>query len=112
MPSADPMPSVSCCDSEEDSPTPANSLTGNLLARPKSKTFALPRLVTKMFAGLMSRWIIPFSCAASKASAIVDGDFDHPIDGKRALLNQCASDVSPSMNSMAMKVRPPSSAIS
>ena len=29
-----------------------------------------PRSVTKMFAGLMSRWTMPLACAASSASAI------------------------------------------
>ena len=43
---------------------------GTSFARPKSRTFACPRLVTKIFAGLISRWIIPWACAASKASAI------------------------------------------
>ena len=39
-------------------------------ARPKSRTLACPRLVTKIFAGLMSRWTMPSACAASRASAI------------------------------------------
>ena len=39
-------------------------------ASPKSRILAWPRSVTKMFAGLMSRWTIPFVCAASRASAI------------------------------------------
>src|SRR6267142_2629059 len=42
---------------------------GTSFARPKSSTFACPRFVTKIFAGLMSRWIIPSAWAASKASA-------------------------------------------
>jgi hypothetical protein len=41
------------------------------LASPKSRTFACPRLVTKMFAGLMSRCTMPLAvCAASSASAM------------------------------------------
>ena len=40
------------------------------LARPKSRILAWPRLVTKIFAGLMSRWTMPSACAASSASAI------------------------------------------
>ena len=40
------------------------------LASPKSRTLAWPRLVTKMFAGLMSRCTMPSACAASSASAI------------------------------------------
>src|SRR5664279_2050384 len=40
------------------------------LARPKSRILAWPRLVTKIFAGLMSRWTMPSAWAASSASAI------------------------------------------
>ena len=40
------------------------------LARPKSRIFVWLRCVTKMLAGLMSRWTIPLACAASNASAI------------------------------------------
>src|SRR5205814_2172264 len=43
---------------------------GASLASPKSSTFACPRLVTKMFAGLMSRCTMPLAWAASSASAI------------------------------------------
>jgi hypothetical protein len=39
-------------------------------ARPKSRILACPRLVTKIFAGLMSRWTMLSLCAASSASAI------------------------------------------
>ena len=39
-------------------------------ASPKSRILAWPRLVTKMLAGLMSRWTMPSACAASSASAI------------------------------------------
>ena len=42
----------------------------NALARPKSRTFTFPAGVTLMLAGLRSRWTMPFSCAASSASAI------------------------------------------
>ena len=44
--------------------------TGATFAKPKSRILACPRLVTKMLAGLMSRWTIPSACAASSASAI------------------------------------------
>ena len=40
------------------------------LARPKSRTLTLPSGVSLTFPGLRSRWTIPFSCAASSASAI------------------------------------------
>ncbi len=39
------------------------------IASPKSRTFTTPSGVTLMLAGLRSRWMIPFSCAASSASA-------------------------------------------
>ena len=39
-------------------------------ANPKSSTLACPRVVTKIFAGLMSRCTMPSACAASSASAI------------------------------------------
>ena len=40
------------------------------LARPKSSTLTLPSGVSFTFAGFRSRCTIPFSCAASSASAI------------------------------------------
>ena len=40
------------------------------LASPKSRIFACPRVVTKMFAGLISRWMIPLEWAPSSPSAI------------------------------------------
>ena len=42
----------------------------SILARPKSRIFAWPRALTKMLAGLRSRWTMPFACADSSASAI------------------------------------------
>ena len=39
-------------------------------AKPKSRILAWPRLVMKIFAGLMSRWTMPPAWAASRASAI------------------------------------------
>ena len=44
--------------------------TGVTFASPKSRILAWPRLVTKMLAGLMSRWTMPSAWAASSASAI------------------------------------------
>ena len=40
------------------------------LARPKSRIFTRPSEVMKMFSGLRSRWMIPFSCATASAEAI------------------------------------------
>ena len=36
----------------------------------RSRILPSPRAVIKMFAGLMSRWMMPFWCAASSPSAI------------------------------------------
>ena len=54
------------------------------LASPKSSSFAWPRSVTKMLAGLMSRWTMPFACAAASASAICDAHVEHFVYGRAA----------------------------
>jgi hypothetical protein len=41
-----------------------------LLCNLKMRNLGMPRSVTKMLAGLMSRWTIPLACAASSTSAI------------------------------------------
>ena len=46
------------------------TLVGPPFASPKSKTFTTPSAVIAMLAGFKSRWTIPRSCAASRASAI------------------------------------------
>jgi hypothetical protein len=38
-------------------------------ASPKSSSFTVPSGVTLMFADLRSRWMMPFSCAASSPAA-------------------------------------------
>ncbi len=48
---------------------PSVSLS-HALARPKSSTLTVPSGRSLMLAGLRSRWTIPCSCAASRASAI------------------------------------------
>ena len=72
-----PLPGlVRCCSSIEPVCVPAAAILLEelavtiTLASPKSSTLAWPRLVMKMFAGLMSRWMMPSVCAASSASAI------------------------------------------
>jgi hypothetical protein len=40
------------------------------LAKPKSRSFTTPAGVSLMFAGFKSRWMMPFSCAASRPAAI------------------------------------------
>ena len=57
-----------CERSRRVTPAPASPLQA--LARPKSRTLTLPSGVTLTFAGLRSRWTMPFSCASSRASAI------------------------------------------
>ncbi len=42
----------------------------SMRAMPKSRIFARPSCVRKMFSGLMSRWMTPLSCAAERPSAI------------------------------------------
>ncbi len=44
--------------------------SSSALASPKSSTLTVPSGVTLTLAGLRSRWMMPFSCAASSASAI------------------------------------------
>ncbi len=80
------------------------------LASPKSRTLTLPSGVILMFAGFRSRWITPFSCANSSASAIWA-----PMRSASAIdsgppTSRWAS-VSPSTSSMTMyRVEPSSSA--
>ena len=67
--------------------------------------------VTNMFAGLMSRWTMPFACAASSASAIwMPRSRTSSISSGLPAI-RCRS-VCPSSNSIAMKVRPSVSSIS
>ena len=92
-------------------PSAAVSGEAFTLASPKSRTLACPRLVTKMFAGLMSRCTIPSACAASSASAI-------SIDSGKMLSSSIARpaircfSVIPSRNSMAMNAWPSCSPMS
>ena len=44
----------------------------------------MPRLVTKMLAGLMSRWTMPARCAASSASAISMPSVEESFEFERA----------------------------
>ncbi len=58
---------VGDCERSEEPPEAASA--AHALARPKSRTLTFPSGVTLTFAGLRSRWTIPFSCASSSASA-------------------------------------------
>ncbi len=47
---------------------------GATLASPKSRILACPRLVTKMFAGLMSRWTMPLAVGGLEPICNVDAE--------------------------------------
>jgi hypothetical protein len=53
----------------EMDPSPAGAGCATA-AKPKSSTFTRPAGVIMMLAGFRSRWVMPFPCAASSASAI------------------------------------------
>jgi len=57
-------------DCERSGEEPAAASASKAFARPKSSTFTLPSGVSLTFAGLRSRWTMPLSWAASRASAI------------------------------------------
>ena len=80
------------------------------LASPKSSTLACPRLVTKMFAGLMSRWTIPSEWAASRPSAIWMVKSSRSSVSSALPWIMCFK-VLPSRNSIAMNGRPSHSPI-
>jgi hypothetical protein len=68
-----PIPARVTVDCDSLSPTLLLG-TGVTLANPKSRTLACPRLVTKMLAGLMSRWTMPAEWAGSSASCNFDSE--------------------------------------
>ena len=51
-------------------PLPPPGEARHQFGQPKSRILVCPRLVMKMLAGLRSRWMIPHSCAESRASEI------------------------------------------
>jgi len=55
---------------ETVSESPAVRAGCSIRAMPKSRIFARPSFVRKMLSGLMSRWMMPFSFAAARPSAI------------------------------------------
>ena len=65
-----PWARVGDCDSAPLPETAPAASPAQALARPKSSTLTCPSAPTFTFAGLRSRWTIPFSWAASSASAI------------------------------------------
>ena len=72
------------------------------LARPKSSTFTSPSAESLTFAGLRSRWTMPFSWAASSASAIRRAIAIASSTGSRPRRRRSARS-SPSTSSMAMR---------
>ena len=74
-------------------------------AKPKSRILAWPRLVTKILAGLMSRWTIPSECAASSASATSMARLIRTSSSMGLPPMRCFS-VRPSKNSVTMNGRP------
>ena len=82
-----------------------------IFARPKSRILAWLRLVTKIFAGLISRCTIPFACAASSASEISMASARSISVSIARPASACFS-VTPSRNSMAINARPSCSPIS
>ena len=50
------------------------------LARPKSRILAWPRLVTKMLAGLMSRWTMPSAVGGIEGVGDFDGEVEEAIE--------------------------------
>src|SRR5262249_51346431 len=76
------------------------------LARPKSRTLTFPAGVTLTLAGFKSRWTIPFSCAASSASAICRAISSASAGSSGPAASRSAS-VSPSTSSRASALCPP-----
>jgi hypothetical protein len=71
-------------------------------AMPKSVTFRSPEAVTSTFWGFMSRWIIPCSCAAPRASAICAPTAAASRSPNGARRSICSFKVPPGTYSMAM----------
>jgi hypothetical protein len=74
-------------------------------AKPKSITPAWPVCVSMILAGLMSRWMIPFPCAASSASATSTAICSASPSGNDPRRSSSFSDW-PSTYSITMKSRP------
>ena len=72
-------------------------------ARPKSSTFTVPSGRSLIFAGLRSRWMIPCSWAASRASAICFAIGSASSSGMGPRVNRCARS-SPSTSSITRAV--------
>ena len=73
-------PSVAVSSADSELPP---WLSGASLAKPKSSNLACPRLVTKILAGLMSRWMIPLRVRGVEGIGNLDGQIEQGfgIDG-------------------------------
>ena len=83
----------------ECSGLPAGGVSSVPLARPKSSTFTVPSGLILMLPGLRSRCTMPFSCAASSASAICRAMPNASSSGSGPCLSRSAS-VGPSTSSI------------
>ena len=92
---------VGDCDTLGDA-TPVGSIA---FANPKSSTFTVPSSRTLMFAGFKSRWMMPCSCAASRASAICFAIGRASLMGIAPCAKRSAS-VGPSTSSITRAVAP------
>ena len=101
MPAAVPVwASVGDCERSAEEPDVGSAEYA--LARPKSSTLTLPSGVSFTFAGLRSRWTMPFSCAASSASAIWRAIATASSTAIGPRLSRCARS-SPSTSSIASR---------
>jgi len=72
-------------------------------AIPKSSTFASPAPVTRMFSGLMSRWMMPAWWAASSAEAICSASRRRSARCGTGVRDSQRGSDTPSMYSITMK---------
>ena len=70
-------------------------------ARPKSATFTRPSSASRMFSGLMSRWMMPARCAAWRAWATAIEMRSASRTVRAPARDSSARSVSPSISSMA-----------
>ena len=82
---------------------PQTLRSGASLARPKSRILACPRLVTKMLAGLMSRWTMPFGVRGVERVGDLDGRGPASVSSLQRAAADAVLQRQPSSNSMTMK---------
>ena len=72
-------------------------------AMPKSATFTVPLVATRMLAGLMSRWIMPFEWAKPRAAATSPAISADCIAESRPRVRRMSARLLPSTYSITMK---------